>query len=157
MLGEGGNISSKGEERLKNTRFRDFSRVGRTKKRRRRRRRRFLQVGKKPLRLRARSWSIRGREWGVEKAETKEARRETIRDFGGLVLAARIYRRRPFTPSGRTRRSTTSQVVATAAWVARGGRRRMGGRKLLFHLRLRQLGKTAALPCLLPNYERERE
>lgn len=30
----------------------------------------------------------------------------------------------------------------------------MGGRKLLFHLRLRQLGKTAAL-CLLPNYEEE--
>jgi hypothetical protein len=34
--------------------------------------------------------------------------------------------------------------------------RRMDGGKLLFHLRLRQLGKTAAL-CLLPNYEREKE
>lgn len=99
---------------MKNIRFRDFSRVGRkngcaTNEKGGRKGPVSRQKPRPPflcsIRLSrggvGRSASVRGSPFGrggAEKAETEEARRETIRDFGGLVLAARIYRRRPFTP-----------------------------------------------------------
>lgn len=149
---------------MKNTRFRDFSRVGRkngcaTNEKGGRKGPVSRQKPRPPflcsIRLSrggvGRSASVRGSPFGrggAEKAETEEARRETIRDFGGLVLAARIYRRRPFTPWW----TSIDDESGGRAWVGGG---RTGGRKLLFHLRLRQLGKTAAPVCFLITKERE--
>lgn len=149
---------------MKNTRFRDFSRVGRkngcaTNEKGGRKGPVSRQKPRSPflcsIRLSrggvGRSASVRGSPFGrggAEKAETEEARRETIRDFGGLVLAARIYRRRPFTPWW----TPIDDESGGRAWGSRG---RTGGRKLLFHLRLRQLGKTAAPVCFLITKERE--
>lgn len=45
---------------------------------------------------------------------------------------------------GRERAKEVRGIVDSRGVYGAGGRR-MGGRKLLFHLRLRQLGKTAAL------------
>lgn len=137
---------------MKNTRFRDFSRVGRRKKRRRRRRR-FLEVGKKPT---PRSELVDpGERVGGGKSGNGGSKARNDSRLWRVGSGSEDISSSPFHPKRLDR--AIDDESGGGHRVARGGRRRMGGRKLLFHLRLRQLGKTAALPCLLPNYERERE
>lgn len=83
----------------------------------------------------------------MEKAETEEARRETIRDFGGLVLAGRGYivvalsprRWTPIDDESGGRAVEEEWVDGNCCFISDSAN-------------LARLGR----PCLLPNYERER-
>lgn len=150
------NISPEGRE--KNTRFRDFSRVGRMKKRVRDERggggASFSTVGKNHVPRLCARYDIHG---GVGRPASVRGSPPLGRGGGksgnGGSKArndSRLWRvgsgsedisSSPFHPDRRRVR-----------WPSRG---RMGGRKLLFHLRLRQLGKTAASVCFLITKERE--
>ena len=80
---------------------------------------------------------------------TTEGRQQEVElddSFAGCVFYDATTKTRGGESGGRrTENTLDAGCWILGGWEGEGGGRRMGRRKLLFHLRLRQLGKTAAL------------